>query len=257
MSSAISSTILQMRNLRAEEYLSNYSGLAIPNISDDALVKVREVLREGMMYGINPDKVALELVGRVDPTTNQRIGGILGLPEKEIAAVAEAKKYLENLDEAYLSLELRDKRFDKGFKKALSLKAHLPPDKIEKIISIYENRVLLDYGQGIARTAMIRSLNHAEFKAALVVIEEGNITYEAIRKYWDDCGDNKVRPTHAAMGIKYNKDNAIAIDEPFISPSGAQFLYPSDTSLGAPFEEVERCRCGLGITINFRLMDED
>lgn len=246
-----SDAILQMHNLAAEDYLSNYSSISIPNIADDIMEKIRQILKEGMMRGDSPQAVGLELVGRIDPITNQRIGGILGLPEKQITAVAEAKKYLDNLYEAYLSLELRDKRFDKGFKKALRLKQPLTPDHIHKIISVYENRVLLDYGQGIAHTAMMRSLNHAEYISGLQIVEEGNVPREAVTKYWDDCGDDKVRSTHAAMGIKYSKGKGIPLEEPFISPSGAHLLYPGDTSLGAPFEEIERCRCGLGIDVDF------
>lgn len=256
MASEFSQHIARMRNLSAEDYLRNHSSISIPNIPDDVMQQVRHFLEKGMMQGDSPHAVGLELVGRIDPTTNQRVGGVLSLPEDKIAEIAKARRYLENLDESYLSLELRDKRFDRTVKKALNLKQPLLPDKLSQIISIYENRVLLDYGQGIAQTAMMRSLNHSEYVSNLKLVLEGLIKPDAITKEWDDCGDNRVRPTHAAMGSIYGKGKGIPLEETFVSPSGAQLLYPGDTSLGAPFEEIERCRCRAHYRVDWRSMDD-
>lgn len=243
--------ILQMRNLAAEDYLRKHSGISIPNIADDTMKKVRQILEKGMMQGANPHAVGLELVGRIDPITNLRVGGIIGLPKVKIAEVAKAKKYLEDLDEAYLSLELRDKRYDRSVKKSLNLRKPLLQDQINRIILIYENRALLNYGQGIAQTAMMRSINHMEYVSNAKLILEGLIKQECVTKEWDDCGDGKVRPTHALMGIKYGKGKGLPLEEPFISPSGARLMYPCDTSLGAPFEEIERCRCRVHYRVNW------
>jgi len=69
------------------------------------------------------------------------------------------------------------------------------------------------------------------------------ISPNAITKEWDDCGDNRVRRSHASMAQKYGKGRGLPLDEPFILPSGAKMLYPGDQSLGAPAKEIIQCRC--------------
>jgi len=243
--------ILHMRNLAAEDYLRKSAGASIPDIDRDTLEKVRQILEKGMMQGNNPNSVALELIGRIDPATNQRTGGVLNLPKEKILEVEKARKYIEILDDTYLSLELRDKRFDRRFKKALSLKTPLVQEAINQMISAYENRVFLDYGQGITQTEMMRSLNHAKFMANKKMIDEGLIHHSLVRKEWDDVGDKRVRHTHRQLAEKYSKGKGIPLDQPFVSPSGARFLYPGDTSLGAPYNEVEKCRCLIAIRADF------
>lgn len=62
------------------------------------------------------------------------------------------------------------------------------------------------------------------------------------RKRWRTFGDSRVRPTHQQAD-----GQEVSIDEPF-EVGGYQLMFPNDSSLGAPPEEIVNCRCTM-ITI--------
>ncbi len=57
------------------------------------------------------------------------------------------------------------------------------------------------------------------------------------QKMWATMGDGRVRPSH-----KLVDGQTVGINEAFTLPGG-KLLYPSDSSLGASFEEIVGCRC--------------
>lgn len=57
------------------------------------------------------------------------------------------------------------------------------------------------------------------------------------RKRWRTFGDSRVRPTHQQAD-----GQEVSIDEPF-EVGGYQLMFPNDSSLGAPPEEIVNCRC--------------
>jgi len=74
-----------------------------------------------------------------------------------------------------------------------------------------------------------------------------------LRKYWIDSGDARVRDAddgtpadHEKMGEKYSEDNAIPIDEDFVSPSGARG--PTPGQMGDAAEDIN-CRCVTGYIV--------
>lgn len=58
-------------------------------------------------------------------------------------------------------------------------------------------------------------------------------------KTWKTFGDAKVRPSHKAAN-----GQRVPLDMPFIV-GGYEMMFPNDSSLGAPAEEVVNCRCVL------------
>lgn len=90
----------------------------------------------------------------------------------------------------------------------------------------------------IARTEVISASNagaQASYAASSVVRA----------RQWLATRDARTRETHRAW--RWPRDAQIKpIDEPFVIPlSGARLMYPGDTSLGAPPEEIVNCRCVL------------
>lgn len=243
--------ILQMRNRVIETDLRQSSGVSLSNISNEVLEKVRQILARGMMLGQNPCDIALDLVGRIDTNTKMRVGGVITLSNSELADIDKVTNWLNQLDENYLSLELRDKRFDRTVKKAISARKFLQKEQVSRIVQTYADRVLLNRGELIAQTEIMTSINRSEYVAHLKMVEEGSITKEAITKEWDDCGDRRVRASHAEMAVKYGKGKGIPLDEPFILPSGSKLLHPGDLSLGAPFEEIVGCRCRVSYQVDW------
>lgn len=232
-----------MRNPRAEEDLRTISSRLIVQLTEDARQNVRAALEQGMIKGTNPRTTALDIIGRVDPVTKQRVGGVIGLASNQAVWVQNTQRYLEQLDPRYLQLKLRDKRFDGIVKKAIESGKPLSEADISRLTTRYKDRVLKWRGDNIARTETIQTLNRGEQMAGMQLIEQGLVRRDAVTKEWDDVGDGKVRPTHRALAKKYGKGKGIPLDQPFESPSGTRLMHPGDTSLGATIAEVAQCRC--------------
>lgn len=235
--------IFNVRNFAVEEELRSNSSALITRISDEIKQNIRFTLSQGQSRGDNPKKTALDIAGRINPSTKKREGGIIGLQSRQVQWVESARSYLEKGDKRYFTLGLRDKRFDKIVLKSFEQGIPLKKDDIEKLLTAYKSRSLKYRAEMISRTEVIQSINRAENRAHVQGIEEGLFSKEAITKEWDDTGDRRTRTTHAVMGSKYGRDKGIPFDQPFLSPSGAEMLYPGDKSLDAPAEEIINCRC--------------
>jgi hypothetical protein len=61
-----------------------------------------------------------------------------------------------------------------------------------------------------------------------------------LKKWWDSADDARVRPSHAAAGRRYSKENAIPIDQDFVV-GGHNCDGPHDPRL--PASETIMCRC--------------
>lgn len=64
------------------------------------------------------------------------------------------------------------------------------------------------------------------------------ITLQQNLKQWLTMGDGKVRTSH-----KFVNGQIVQITQPFIVGSGAQLMYPGDSSFGAGAADVVNCRC--------------
>lgn len=233
-----------VRNSRAEAYLREKSSTLITKISTDTMTNVRTALTEGMKAGINPRTVALDIVGRVDKTTGKRTGGLVGLTAQQEGWVRSARTRLEDLDDAYFGMGLRDKRFDSTVAKAIREGKPLPAATVEKLTIAYKTKALKYRGDMIGRTEALQSLNASEYEATLQAHDLGAMKAEAVQREWDDTGDKRTRHTHRLMN-----GQRVGLHEAFISPSGVHLLYPGDTSNPTHMPEdmvaaeVIACRC--------------
>lgn len=239
-----------VRNSRAEAWLRDHSSELVTRLTDEARTNVREALQQGMIAGDNPRTTALDLVGRIDPTTKQRTGGIIGLTPNQERWVSNTRRDLENLDAGYFTRNLRDKRFDKIVRTAIENELPLPKETVDKLVAAYRNKALKYRADVIARTEAIQSLNRSEWEANMQAIDQGALRRQDVTRHWDSAGDKRVRHSHAEMDKKY-AIKGVAIDEPFVSPSGAMMMFPGDTSLGASGEETIQCRCRVRMKVDF------
>lgn len=243
--------VFNVRNPTIERQLAQYSSDFITNMTNEMKESVRLILTDGVARGENPRATALNIVGRIDPVTKKRVGGVIGLSKNQTNWVINVRKYLTNLDERYLTMGLRDKRFDSVFKKAIMERKPLTEETIVRMLTAYEQKAVRYRGEMIARTETIEAINRAESDAIHQAIDEGLITKNMVRKWWDDTGDGRTRPSHLYMGRTYNRENPIPIDEPFVFQSGEKCMYPGDTSLGLSPKEVINCRCKVQYEIDF------
>ena len=227
-----------VRNQRAEEWLRQQSSELVTRISNEARANVRTALEGGMIEGRNPRNVALDIVGRIDPATGKRSGGVIGLTENQQFWAESARRKLLALDDKYLTMELRDKRFDRTVAAAIRNGKPLPIETVDKLIARYRDNALKFRGDMVARTEAIQSLNRSSWEAIKQVVDSGGVRSSAVQREWVDTSGTRTRYTHRKMN-----GQRVGLDEPFVSPFGANLMFPGDTSLGAPGAEVINCRC--------------
>lgn len=238
-----------MRNPRAEEWLRNLSSRLVTEIFDDQRTMVRERLTDNLARGVNPRQAALDLVGRVDPQTRNRVGGFIGLTRNQAGWVTSAREELETLNPNYLTRELRDKRLDGAFRRAMESGEPLPERQVNTAVSRLQARVLKYRGQMIARNESLNALRAGQWESIQQAIAKGEVEEQDVTKSWRDSGDGRTRLMHLQMGQTYAE--GIPINQNFIGPDGSRLRFPGDTALGASAEMTILCRCLLQITINF------
>lgn len=247
-----------VRNSRAEAWLRDHSSGLVTRLTDEARANVQTVLQRGMIDGRNPRNVALDLIGRVtkvvNPETgiaeNHRTGGIIGLTTGQERWVDNTRRDLINLDKSYFNRDLRNKSYDAVVQRAIDEGRQLPASTIDKITNAYKNNALRYRGESVGRTEAIQSLNRSEWEATMQAVDIGALRRQDVTRHWDSAGDSRVRWSHKAMDAKYQA-TGVGIDEPFVSPSGAQMMHPGDTSLGANAAEVVMCRCRVRMKVDF------
>lgn len=227
-----------VRNSRAEAWLRQESSELVTRISNDTRTNMRELIETGVRDGRNPRNIALDIIGRINPDTGRREGGIVGLTAPQQQWVVNARDDLTNLSEHYFTRKARDKRFDSIVRKAIDSGTPLSSQKINAIVDRYSDNLLLQRGETIARTESIRALNKSADEAFQQAIDDGSLAANAVSKIWDSAGDNRVRADHAEMD-----GQKVLMDQPFVTPEGGLLMYPGDSSMGAPGDQTINCRC--------------
>lgn len=245
---ALASIRFNVRNPRAERWLSDHSSTLVREIISDQRVAVRQALTAGMERGENPRTTALNIVGRLNPATRLRENGIVGLTSVQEGYVRNAVAELQSGDPAqlrnYLERARRNKVFDRTILKAINSGEPVPAETIRKAVAAYKGRLLRLRGDMIGRTEALTSLRAAKREAYLQAVERGDIREADITRIWRDASDLRVRHSHARL----DGQKVRGLSEPFVSPvTGARMLYPGDPT--APAGERIACRCDEEIVI--------
>ena len=233
------------RDNAAEQILRLHSSTLITQIVADQREAVRQALTEGMARGDNPRKVGLDIVGRVDPATQRRTGGLLGLSAAQERYVSNASQELATGDyAAYLTRERRDKRFDRMVMKAMRDGKPLSQADITRITGRYSARLLALRGEVIGRTEALRALHEGQYAALQQAIATGRVDARDVRLVWKATFDGRTRDTHAAL-----HGETIGWGETFQTFRGNRLRYPGDTM--APASETINCRCTMVARIDY------
>jgi len=203
-----------------------------------------------MRAGRGPRSVALDIVGRINKATGRRTGGLVGLTKADQRAVSRALSELRSGDPVqmanYLTRKTRDRRFDGIVRRAMRDGKPVQADQARKITGRMADRLLYRRGETIARTELLKGLHAAQNEGIMQLVDSGVIKQEQVTNEWDAANDPYTRDSHRAMDGQKRP-----LGEPFVSGLGNQLLYPGDTSLGAPAEDVVNCRCVLRQSIDF------
>jgi hypothetical protein len=227
------------------------AGNLIEGILEDSKEAVRLAVEAGQREGLNPRATALEITGRINRATGLREGGILGLNSAQTDAVIRARAELLSGDPAqmrnYLTRGRRDARFDRLVQKAIKNGKPLSRADVDRITGRYKDRLLALRGEVIARNETLAGLNAGKEEGIRQLVDAGKVQRSQVKKIWRATGDDRTRDSHLALnGVE------AGLDEPFISPlTGAQMMYPHDTSRGAPASEIIQCRCFYEVKIDY------
>lgn len=231
--------------------MRDQSSRLVGEITGDQRELITARLTANMEAGVSPRSAALDIVGRVNRATGRREGGIIGLNSVRIDAVDRAYAELVSGDPAlmrnYLTRTLRDRRFDPTVMAALRDGRPVRAEDAAKIAGRYADKHLYRRGEDIARTELLGSLHAAQDEGLAQLVESGRLKDEQITRTWDAQNDSATRDSHRAMdGQRVRGQNSA-----FLTGHGHQMRFPGDRSLGAPADEVVKCRCRVSVSINF------
>jgi uncharacterized protein with gpF-like domain len=146
---------------------------------------------------------------------------------------------LTDLDAAYFTRKLRDRRFDGIVRKAIKDGKPLSQTDADRITARYSDRMLKHRADTIARTESITALRAGRREGIQQGIEQGAIASDRVKRVWSATLDSRTRRDHAGV----DGQSVDGMDAPFTLPDGSRMLYPGDTSLGAPASQTVGCRC--------------
>lgn len=104
------------------------------------------------------------------------------------------------------------------------------PQMAKRIDSLYLDQIIPNRSVLIAHDEVVESSNYASHESA----KQSGLT---LNKVWLATDDSHTRPDHADAD-----GQEVGMDEPF-DVGGYKMMYPHDSSLGAPANEVCGCRC--------------
>lgn len=233
--------LFDVRAPRAQAWLTQHTTDLITQITEDqralirqTLAPLRNPLADPMLTGDTPQKLALDLVGRVSRVSGRREGGYLGLTSQQAEWAANYERQLRELNPEALTRKLRDRRFDKTIQKAIREGKPLPADKIEAMVSTYKNKALLYRANVIAENEASTALHTSQAEAWEQAIRRGVVAESQVRRFWLTSADERVRHSHRLIpGM--NKEG-VGLHQPFQTPKGPT-MQP-----GWSFDPGCRCR---------------
>lgn len=223
----------------AQRWVRSHAANFVASIVSEQRETIRWAILDGLQRGVNPRQSALDIVGRIDPVTKRRRGGIIGLDQSRAEYVRSARRQLSSGDpkqlRAYLRRKLRDRRYDNVVKRALREGRGLSASDARSLGDRYSDRVLKQRGEVVSRTETLNALRAGQHEAFR---QGAQSTQSDMERIWDATGDPRTRETHTdadGQSVK-GAEEAFAV-------GGARLRFPGDTELGAPAEEVIQCRC--------------
>lgn len=232
----------------SEVWLSGNAARIIESANNDNHAAIMSVITAGNRTGKSSSEIALDIIGRINKQTGQRVGGVIGLTGHDAQMIMDVYDQLRSGDpdqlEAYLSRKDRFKLFDKLVQQARDAGKAVGSTDAARIQAAYA-QVKLERHQELVASHEA----HLAYNKGVFDVYSG-LRYQdrqptSIIKIWQSKGDNRVRPDH----VKLNGQR-VAIDQPFVV-GGQRLMFPGDDSLGATWKELANCRCILSYRVTW------
>jgi hypothetical protein len=219
-----------VRAPNAEVWIRTHATDLIRQITEDQRQMVREALaplrtgQDPLLTGETPQKLALDLVGRVSGVTGHREGGIIGLNAQQARWARNYETELGDVeakaapDPNALTRTLRDKRFDRTVAKAIRDGQPIPAATRQAMVAAYRNRALRYRAETIALNEASEIAHTAQVEAWDQAIARGAVEVDLVRRFWITAGDDHVRRLHREVPGMNAK--GVRLHEPFQTPKG-------------------------------------
>lgn len=220
------SFVFNQANPKVNSYAQRVSAQRVREVGNDIRLVLNQVIRDGVTRGDNPI------------TTARRIKRSIGLTAHQERAVDNYRRALEEGDMVALRRELRDKRFDPTVLRSIRNDKALTPAQIDRMVQRYREKYLKYRSEAIGRTESIRAIQGAQYELIQSYIDNGQIDYRQVKRFWKTAGDGNVREAHVA--VPRMNPNGVAQGEAFKTPLGA-LMFPGDPAGSAA--NTVHCRC--------------
>ncbi len=220
-------------------------------LSSSVLPVVQDVLNEGVILGKTIDERMEELVGRLNPTTGNREGGVIGMNERDA-------RLLQSIDngfrtgntariDSYFDLKSRDVGLDTRIRNALADSGRVSDGLRREIRKRTAVRLLAKRGLTFARAEIYNGIQAGRIAAYDRIVEMGIVEEDSQVKVWEAFIDNNTRPSHVALD-----GTEVPLDGVFTFTGGDRMSQPRDGSLGASVANIVNCRCYVRITFRYK-----
>jgi len=198
----------------------------IRQFSEKQRLATRQALQDGIRRGINPRDMAREFRRSI------------GLTDRQVRAVNNYRRMLEQLDSTALRRKLRDARFDRTFARAIKEGKGLSSDQIERMVGRYRDRYIKYRSEVIARTESLRAVHAGVDEMYQQAFDSGTLRPDALVRQWDTSKDDRVRSSHRTMDRQKR-----LVGQTFETGRGNQMRFPGDPE--APPSESVQDRCAV------------
>lgn len=241
--------IFDKLNPRLIDWLKSYT-YGLIRLADDGS-------KEAVIGAIRDQMVAGMTAGEGPATVARQIKSVIGLTDRQQAAVAAYRKELEvfhmkrsakgynlggkidrvnghqvfkpNEDgdpkDGVLLRRLRDFGKDKQLIRAMETGKALTPDQIDKMTEAYARKYLAYRSRTIARTEALRATNYGVQDAWRQALETGKANESLVRRQWIVAHDERLCETCGAVP-KMNPKRGVKFDQPFATGKGPVMLPP-------------------------------
>lgn len=225
---------------RAVAWLNNYTEDTITGLTAQQQAAVRSVISIGLDTNRNTAEIARDLVGRIDPNTGRRVGGILGLNDGQTKLILKARQVLEAGDADglawYMQLASRDINQDRIINRALREGRKLTAAEINQILGRHSDKLAYQRGLAVARTEAYAALSAGQHEGWTQALDNGLLRAGDVTKRWQHSRNIPARPDHVGMNGR-----TIAFNELFMMPDGTRMQHAHDPA-GGPKNNIN-CHC--------------
>lgn len=196
----------------------------VRQFSEKQRLATREALQDGIRRGINPRDMAREFRGSI------------GLTDRQVRAVNNYRRMLEELDSTALRRKLRDARFDRTVTRAIKEGKPLSKQQIDRMVERYRSRYIKYRSEVIARTESLRAVHAGVDEMYQQAFDSGTLRPDALIRTWDTSKDARVRASHRAMDRQQRPPG-----RPFETGLGNFMRFPGDPEAPPADSIQDRC----------------